>query len=84
MQSRLHSILEVAANMLIGYTVAVGSQLIIFPMFDVHIPLTSNMLMGLYFMAVSILRSYLLRRWFTRKTERNLRSLALKGSPQSQ
>ena len=69
MQKRTHSLIESLTNVLIGYGVAVGSQIVIFPMFGVHIPLRDNFMIGLWFTAVSIARSYVLRRAFTRATE---------------
>lgn len=69
-QSRRHSALESVANVAIGYGVAVASQIVIFPMFGIHIPLGDNMLIGLWFTAISIVRSYALRRWFNRFTRR--------------
>lgn len=67
-QSRLHSALESAANVAIGYGVAVASQLAIFPLFGIHIPLADNLVIGGYFTLISLARSYLLRRWFNRRT----------------
>lgn len=69
MQSRKHSFIESLVNVLIGYLVAVGSQIVIFPMFGIHIPMSDNFIMGLWFTLISIIRSYLLRRWFTKRTE---------------
>lgn len=71
MQSRRHSALESVANVAIGYGVAVASQIVIFPMFGIHIPLGDNLLIGLWFTAISIFRSYSLRRVFNRINERN-------------
>ncbi len=69
-QSRRHSAFESVANVAIGYVVAIASQLAIFPLFDIHIPMSDNLLMGLWFTAISIVRSYVLRRWFNRFTSR--------------
>lgn len=64
MQSRLGSFLESLANVAIGYGIAVGAQLAIFPLFGVVIPLSSNLAIGIIFTLVSLVRSYLLRRLF--------------------
>lgn len=66
-QSRSHSLQEAVTNVLIGYFVALASQLAIFPLFGIHVPFRDNVLIGLYFTVVSIVRSYCLRRWFTRR-----------------
>jgi hypothetical protein len=67
MQSRLGSLIEAAMNVAIGYIVAVLSQLVIFPWFGIHIPLSDNLLIGGYFTIISLVRSYALRRWFNAK-----------------
>jgi len=69
MQSKTHSLIESCSNVAIGYGVALASQLVIFPCFGINIPLSDNIIIGLWFTAISIVRSYVLRRWFTRKTE---------------
>ena len=69
MQKRTHSLIESITNVLIGYGVAVGSQIIIFPMFGIKATLKENCMIGLWFTVISIIRSYALRRIFTRVTE---------------
>ncbi len=63
-QPRLHSILETLANVAIGYVVAIGAQVLIFPWFGIHETLGQNMAIGASFTVVSILRTYALRRMF--------------------
>lgn len=70
MQSKKNSFIESLTNVCVGYFVAIASQLVIFPMFNIHIPLKDNFIIGGYMTLVSIARSYLLRRWFTKRTER--------------
>lgn len=70
MQSRLQSLLEAWANVAIGYVVAVLSQLAVFPLFGIHVPLSDNLLIGGYFTLISLARSYLLRRVFNRMHHR--------------
>ena len=64
MQSRLGSLIESIVNILIGYGVAVASQLAIFPLFGITIPFGDNLLIGLWFTAISLVRSYAVRRAF--------------------
>ena len=63
-QSRRWSMVEAIANVAVGYGIALASQIVIFPMFGVHIPLRDNLLIGACFTVVSIARSYALRRVF--------------------
>ena len=64
MQTRLGSLLESLANVVLGYGVALGAQLLVFPLFGIHIPLASNIALGIIFTLVSLVRSYALRRLF--------------------
>jgi hypothetical protein len=63
-QSRLGSLIEAIVNVLIGYGIALASQLIVFPWFGIHIPLADNLAIGGIFTVISIARSYVIRRWF--------------------
>lgn len=63
-QSRLMSLLEALANVSLGYGVAVVTQMVVFPLFGLAVSVTENLLIGLVFTAVSIVRSYMLRRAF--------------------
>jgi hypothetical protein len=63
-QSRLMSLVESLANVLVGYGVAVATQMVVFPLFGLAVTVTENLLIGLVFTAVSIVRSYALRRGF--------------------
>lgn len=65
-QSRLGSIVESVVNVLVGYGIAVGAQMVIFPWFGVNLPVSDNLLIGLLFTVVSLVRSYALRRLFNR------------------
>lgn len=63
-QSKFMSFVESLANIAVGYLVALASQLAVFPMFDIHIPFTSNLQIGAWFTVISLVRSYVIRRWF--------------------
>ncbi|MFY9238693.1 MAG: hypothetical protein WAO78_07495 [Roseovarius sp.] len=65
-QSRLMSLVESVANVIVGYGVAVFTQILIFPIFGLHTTLGQNLAMGGIFTGVSLVRSYLLRRLFER------------------
>jgi hypothetical protein len=60
------SAVESVANIAIGYGVAVGTQLLVFPVFGLSVDLASNLAIGGIFTVVSLVRSYFLRRLFNR------------------
>ena len=64
MQSKKQSFIESLINILIGYITALVSQLLIFPLFNIIVPFTDNLLIGAYFTIISLIRSYLIRRFF--------------------
>ena len=63
-QSRLMSLVESVANVIVGYGVAVVTQILIFPVFGLQTTLGQNLAMGGVFTIVSLARSFLLRRFF--------------------
>jgi hypothetical protein len=65
-QSRTGSLFEVAANVLVGYALAVFVQLLVFPIYGLQPTLGQNLKIGLIFTGVSLARSYALRRLFQR------------------
>ena len=64
MQSRWMSMVESVTNVLVGYIVAVTTQYFVFPLFGLHATVSQNLMIGLIFTGVSLVRSYLLRRAF--------------------
>lgn len=69
-QSRLMSVVESVTNVAVGYGVAVGTQIVVFPLFGLHASMSDTLLIGAVFTVVSIVRSYALRRLFNRWTRR--------------
>jgi uncharacterized protein (DUF2062 family) len=69
-QSRLMSVVESVTNVAVGYGVAVGTQMAVFPFFGIEASLSDNLAIGAIFTVVSLVRSYALRRLFNRWTRR--------------
>lgn len=63
-QTKIGSFTESCINIAIGYGVALASQLLVFPLFGINIPLSSNIAIGAIFTVISIARSYVIRRVF--------------------
>lgn len=70
MQSKFQSLIESFINILIGYLTALLSQLLIFPLFNINIPIQDNLLIGLYFTLISLVRSYIIRRYFNKRVKK--------------
>lgn len=79
-QSRLGSLIEAWANIAIGYVVALISQIVVFPWFDIHVPLRTNLWIGAWFTVISLVRSYVLRRWFNARLRRASEALAARAA----
>lgn len=64
MQTRLGSVIESLANIVVGFSINFCCNLIILPWFGFDIHPLAAFNMGLIFTAVSLVRGYVLRRWF--------------------
>ena len=63
-QSKLGSFIESWANILVGFTINFYANLAILPLFGFHVTHADAFGMGLIFTAISLVRSYVIRRWF--------------------
>ena len=63
-QSRAMSLVESIVNVIVGYGVAVATQVLIFPSFGAHVTLAQNLKISAAFTLISICRSFTLRRVF--------------------
>ena len=66
MQTKTQSIIESITNIAIGYSVAIVSQLAVFPLFNINVTIQDNLMIGLYFTVISLVRSYVIRRYFNK------------------
>lgn len=66
MQTRLMSLIETSANIITGYFLAVGTQVLLFPVFGLEVTFKDNLTIGMVFTVLSFLRGYCLRRIFSR------------------
>jgi len=63
-QSRAMSFVEAATNVVVGYVLAIVTQIVVFPWFGIEAALGEHMAIGFAFVGVSLARGYLLRRLF--------------------
>ena len=63
-QTRTMSLVEAVTNVIVGYVLAVITQLLVFPLFGLEAALGEHLAIGAAFVMVSLARGYLLRRLF--------------------
>ncbi len=63
-QTKKQSLFESVVNVLVGFWVAVLIQVLVFPLFEIEATFAENLAISLVFTIVSILRGYILRRFF--------------------
>jgi hypothetical protein len=64
LQSKETSLLEAATNVAIGFLQALLTQALIYPVFGIRTTLVTDSTIAVAFTAVSLVRSYLVRRAF--------------------
>ena len=69
-QSKWDSLKESFTNILTGYIIALVTQIITFPWFDIDTTLGDNMIISLIFTCVSLVRLYIVRRYYNYKEQR--------------
>lgn len=67
MQSKRQSFIESLTNLAVGYTISLISLFVIFPIMGIESSAGKNIIITLYFTIISLLRSYVIRRYFNKK-----------------
>jgi len=70
-QSRIMSLIEATANVVVGYVLAIATQIVVFPWFGIETGLPEHLTIGLAFVGASLVRGYALRRLFEAIRMRN-------------
>lgn len=70
MQSKRSSFVEALLNTAIGYVISLAVQLVAYPAFGHSFTLAQNLGLGVVFAAVSLIRGYVIRRWFNKYIHR--------------
>lgn len=63
-QSKLGSFAEAWLNVAVGFAINWTANMLVFPLFGFNITAGQAFLVGVIFTAISVVRSYVLRRWF--------------------
>ena len=69
MQSKRQSLIETLTSVFVGWLIGVILNMLVLPLFDYNVSLTDGVLISIIFTAVSVIRSYIIRRWFNSKEE---------------
>ena len=69
-QSRVMSLVEVMTSSLIGFVVSIFANWAVLPLFGMHPSFSQSMRITLIFMVISIIRAYLVRRFFATYVKR--------------
>ena len=69
-QTRLSSFVEAWINVLIGFGINMIANMVVLPLFGFPVSAGQAFSIGLIFTAISIVRSYVIRRWFNRMLQR--------------
>ena len=70
MQSKLMSLIESLTNVAIGMVVSFFGQIVVSHWYNLPLNVTQNMQIVLFFTVLSVLRSFVVRRWFNRRIKR--------------
>lgn len=66
-QPKLESFIESLVNILIGFLIAIFSQILLFPLVGIQgTKMSTHLELGLYFTLISLIRSYCVRLWFNK------------------
>lgn len=67
MQTKTQSLFEIVVNYAIGFAVALAVQMLLMRIYNVPMSASRDVAITVVFTAVSIVRSYLVRRFFNRR-----------------
>lgn len=67
MQTRLSSLIEAAVSTAVGFALSVLAGHFLFPQYGVHITVSTNLSITAWFTLLSVVRGYVIRRWFNNR-----------------
>ena len=70
MQSKIESLKESLAHIVLGYIISLIGNAIILPILNIQINIQQNLLIGVFFTFIGILKTYIIRRHFNKKENR--------------
>ena len=67
MQTKKQSLIESLTSTTIGWFISFIANMLVLPLFGYNINLTDGLLISIIFTIISIVRGYVVRRWFNSK-----------------
>lgn len=67
MQTKKQSLIETLTSVFVGWLIGVILNLTVLPLFDYNITIVDSLLVSLIFTVISVVRGYLIRRFFNSK-----------------
>lgn len=69
-QTKKQSFIESITNTAVGFLISLAATFVIFPLVGYKTTVSKNIIVTLFFTAISILRGYVIRRYFNKKTSK--------------
>lgn len=66
-QTKYQSFIESITNTVIGFLISLAATFVIFPIVNIQSNPSKNVAITVFFTVISILRSYIIRRYFNKK-----------------
>lgn len=79
-QTRIGSLIEALMNVAIGLVVSTVANALVFPHFGFHPSMAQNVGISLIYTAISIVRQFVLRRWFNARLHAAAQRIAARAS----
>ena len=67
MQSKRESMIETLTSVFVGWLIGVILNMLVLPLFDYNITVVDSLLVSLIFTVISVIRGYVIRRFFNSK-----------------
>ena len=67
MQTKRQSLIETLTSVFVGWFISFIANMLVLPLFGYNINLTDGVLISIIFTVISIIRGYVVRRWFNSK-----------------
>ena len=67
MQTKKQTLIETLTSVFVGWLIGVILNMLVLPLFDYNITVIDSLWVSLIFTVVSVIRGYVIRRWFNSK-----------------